>query len=304
MSIVSFWDNGFLLSESVITRDYSGLADKIWNNKEEMTFFLEKEQMLLGFCVTANEPLTELFQSPFWVVRFRFANVDTMHGEAQLAMMLDLFEELQKYIEKHRGYYNLRIPSHIVDAVKAYNSVVKDSIFCGGTIEEMISGKTVPFEQREELKVFWADSQYIKNHKELLSQMTFESFKSYQGQYHISPVTQDKAGMIYENWIQKSLEQCDKNRVIVAEHDNRPIGFVTVVEADSAVEGVLSAVDNQFRKFGAYRAMISAIVNDAATRSKAFITSTQFDNFIVQGVWNSIGLKPYYSIYNIHVDKR
>ena len=134
--------------------------------------------------------------------------------------------------------------------------------------------------------------------------MTFESFKSYQGQYHISPITQEKAGVIYENWIQTSLEQCDKNRVIVAEHDNRPIGFVTVVEAEAALEGVLSAVDDNYRKFGAYRAMISSIVNEAAKKGKAFITSTQFDNYIVQGVWNSIGLKPYYSIYNIHIDKR
>lgn len=304
MAILSFWDNGFLLSESVIARDYSGLADKIWNNKEEMTFSLEKEQMLLGFCVTANEPLTELFQSPFWVVRFRFANVDTMHGEAQQDLLIQLFEALQTYMDEHKGYYNVRVPSHIVDAVKAYNSVLKEGFFCGGTIEELICGKTVKLEKREDLEVFWADASYIQKHKELLSQMTFESFKSYQGQYHISPITQEKAGTIYENWIQTSLEQCDKNRVIVAEHDNRPIGFVTVVEAEAALEGVLSAVDDNYRKFGAYRAMISSIVNEAAKKGKAFITSTQFDNYIVQGVWNSIGLKPYYSIYNIHIDKR
>jgi hypothetical protein len=50
--------------------------------------------------------------------------------------------------------------------------------------------------------------------------------------------------------------------------------------------------------------MISFGVNYATENHKDFVTSTQFDNFIVQGVWASIGLKPFYSIYNVHLDRR
>lgn len=304
MAVLSFWDNGILLAESFISRNYSSLADRIAESEEELTESVKSGNMLVGFCVAANEPLTELFGFPVWVVRFRFANVDTMHTEEQETMLVALFEKLNEYMNSHSGYYNLRIPSHIVDAVKAYNQVVREGFFCGGTIEEFISGQEVSILKKEGLKVFWADAAYIQKHKTLLTQMTYDSFKSYQGQYHISPVTQEKAGLIYENWIRNSLEHLENNRVIVAEFEKNPIGFVTVYEGETAVEGVLSAVDDRFRKYGAYRTMISAIVNDAFGRDKAFITSTQMDNFIVQGVWNSIGLRPYYSIYNIHVDRR
>lgn len=61
-------------------------------------------------------------------------------------------------------------------------------------------------------------------------------------------------------------------------------------------------MDAKYRKLGAYRAMISFLVNYAYENNKSFVTSTQFDNYIVQGVWNSIGLKPFYSIYNFHID--
>ena len=135
-------------------------------------------------------------------------------------------------------------------------------------------------------------------------EMTLESFKTYQGQYHISPITEKKAGQIYENWIKYSLDHCNGKDIVVAEYNQIPIGFVTIAEKESAVEGVLSAVQSEYRQFGAYRAMISFLVNDAFEKEKSFITSTQFDNFIVQGVWNSIGLKPFYSIYNFHIDKR
>ena len=100
------------------------------------------------------------------------------------------------------------------------------------------------------------------------------------------------------------MDHCNGKDIVVAEYNQIPIGFVTIAEKESAVEGVLSAVQSEYRQFGAYRAMISFLVNDAFEKEKSFITSTQFDNFIVQGVWNSIGLKPFYSIYNFHIDKR
>ena len=260
--------------------------------------------MLYGFHITTNSPLTELFKRPFYVVRFTFANVNTMHNAKQEVCMIELLKKLKEKIQQQKGYYNFRIPSHIVDLVKGYNEVFKEGYFCGGTVEEVISGKIVENKLKDGLRVFFADLDYINKHKKTLLDMTFQSFQSYQGQYHISPVTEEKAGEIYENWIHYSLEHCDGQDVVIAEYDNRPIGFVTILEKENAVEGVLSAVESEYRKFGAYRAMISYIVNYAQKKGKSFITSTQFDNFIVQGVWNSIGLKPFYSIYNFHIDKK
>ena len=92
--------------------------------------------------------------------------------------------------------------------------------------------------------------------------------------------------------------------MVVACKDSIPVGFVTIKETDNAVEGILSAVDPKNRKLGAYRAMIAYLINYANENKKSFVTSTQFDNYIVQGVWNSLGLKPFYSIYNIHIDNR
>ena len=94
------------------------------------------------------------------------------------------------------------------------------------------------------------------------------------------------------------------DKIIVAEYENKPIGFVTIAEDEFTVVGVLSAVLNEYRQYGAYKAMIAFIINHAYNSGKSFITGTQFDNFIVQGAWNSLGMKPFYSFYNIHIDKR
>ncbi len=304
MAKVSFIDQGSALSACFIARDYKPLAERIAKEKEKITCYIERDGVIAGYQVASNHPLTELFESPFFAVRFLFAGIDTMHGEEQEKILVELFTSLKEYMDSHKGYYNLRIPSHIVDAIKAYNQVMSGGWFCGGTVEELISGKQVELRMKEGLSVFWADQAYVDRHKDLLLEMTLESFRTYQGQYHISPATQDKAGIIYENWIRQSLDNCREHTVMVAQYEDRPIGFVTVEESETAVDGILSAVDNTYRQYGAYRAMITSIVNYAHEKQKAFITSTQFDNFIVQGVWNSIGLKPYYSIYNFHIDKR
>ena len=145
---------------------------------------------------------------------------------------------------------------------------------------------------------------YLEKYKAELLEMTLASFKTYQGQYHISDITQSKAGMIYENWIRETIKEVNHERVVVAVKDRDPVGFVTIKETEYAVEGVLSAVDPAKRKLGAYKAMIAFLINYAVKKNKSFVTSTQFDNFIVQGVWNTLGLKPFYSIYNIHIDGR
>ena len=66
----------------------------------------------------------------------------------------------------------------------------------------------------------------------------------------------------------------------------------------------LSAISAKHRKLGGYRTLISSLINYAYKNGKSFTASTQFDNYIVQGTWNSLGMKPYFSFYNFHFDNR
>ncbi|MCI9077649.1 MAG: hypothetical protein HFH68_01825 [Lachnospiraceae bacterium] len=304
MSKVSYIDDNFILVDCCIKKDYSALADQIIMSKEEKTYIIEDGILVAGYDINYNMPLSKLYGSSFYVVRFVFANIDTLHKKTQEELLLKLFLNLKEKIECEKGYYNLRLPSHIVDVIKAYNYIFNKGIFCGGTVEEYIHGKSVVNLVPDGMELFLAMPEYIKEHKKQLLDMTYKSFKSYQGQYHISPVTEALAGKIYENWIEGSLNLQDGNIVVISEIYGVPAGFVTVTEKDNAVEGVLSAVNGSYRKAGAYRAMISYIINYAQKQGKSFITSTQFDNFIVQGVWASLGLAPFYSLYNFHIDMR
>lgn len=304
MAKISFEDNNNKYVKCFVERDYSFLERDIWDNKENLTHFIDANGILYGYKVSKNIPLTNLYENDFYSVRFYFANIDTLHNVEQEKNIIMLLEHLKDKIEEDRGYYNLRIPTHIVDLVRAYNQVFLDIIFCGGTVEEYIYDKKVDDNNKNNLKLFFANSDYIDQHKEELLKMTYQSFETYQGQYHISHITDNKAGKIYENWIESSLSKASNDLTVVVEHEGEPIGFVTLGEEENAVEGILSAVSNEHRQYGAYKAMIAYAINYANSKGKSFVTSTQFDNFIVQSVWASLGLKPFYSIYNIHLDRR
>lgn len=304
MNVTSFVDNNYRYIRSFINRDYGVLAEQIKKEKNILSYYEEKDDLLVGYRIEKNNSVSNIYGFDCYVVRFYFANVSTLHNEYQEMLYQNLLKNLKKEMEKRDGYYNLRIPTHMVDMVKAFNGVFEKPIFCGGTVEEFIFNKQVGQSNRNQLNIFEAERRYLQNNKELLLKMTYESFATYQGQYHISGVTEYQAGKIYENWINDSLSGESGDKIIVAEFENRPIGFVTIGEDDFSVEGILSAVSSENRQLGAYRSMITYIINYAYLRGKAFITSTQFDNFIVQGTWNSLGLRPFYSIYNMHLDYR
>lgn len=303
MSRISFVDDNMVLAESFITRDYSTLSENIKKDKEKLSEYVERDGRLAGYIVVRNSPLSELFHDQYWVVRFVLADFQTEHVEMQAEMLDVLFQRLNSHIESEHGYYNLRLPSHVVDILKAYNKVFQRGYFCGGTVEEIIYGKEILCDLKEGLSVFWADEDYLNKYRQEMLDMTFKSFDDYHGQYHISPITESGAGKIYENWIRYSLDQRDAN-IVVADYLGSPVGFITIDEKDHAMEGVLNAVDEQYRNLGIYRAMLAYVVNSAVNKGKSFVISTQMDNFVVQGVWNSMGLKPFYSIYNFHIDQR
>lgn len=304
MQKISFVDDNLQLGDCYIKREYIGLKEKITGGGYAVTDSLTYNGELFGYHVTKNQNVSQIYGMDCYVVKFVFSGILQMHDCEQEQVLQELLIKLKNHIDFHRGYYNIRIPTHIVDLIKALNVTFMNPIFCGGTVEELIHGKSVDDYNENHLTIEFAEREYIEKYKKDLQAMTLSSFETYQGQYHISGVTQNKAGLIYENWIRETMETLNNEKCVVAKNGDMPIGFVTIKETDNAVEGVLSAVDSRNRKLGAYKAMIAYLINYANKKNKSFVTSTQFDNFIVQGVWNSLGLKPFYSIYNIHIDNR
>lgn len=304
MKKISFVDDNILLGDCYLKRDYSQLSELIRGGNITTSCHIMEEDEIFGFHITKNENISSIYEMDSYVVKFVFSSVSQLHDDRQEQILFELVSKIKNYIDSCNGYYNLRIPTHIIDLVKAVNATFKDMIFCGGTVEEIVHGKHVDDCNENNLTIEFADSSYIENHRDELLMMTLESFRTYQGQYHISKVTQAKAGIIYENWINQAMASLNDERVVVAKNNGCLAGFVTIRETDTAVEGVLSAVSIVNRKLGAYKAMIAYLINHANRNNKSFVTSTQFDNFVVQGVWNSMGLKPFYSVYNIHIDNR
>ncbi len=204
-----------------------------------------------------------------------------------------------------KGYFNLRIPSHILDLIRAYNGCFMDceAYFCGGTVEEVQTRKAdKEYLKHPEIKLFFAEDDYLHARRQRLLDLAGESFKLYQGQYHISPITSKQASEIYVGWIGSSIENSDK--VLIAEIDGEIAGYVTVRKEGNVYEGILSSVDPAYRKHSIYKSMISFIAANAEAEGGYFLSSTQFDNYIVQGTWSSLGMKPFYAIYNYHLNLR
>lgn len=303
MAIVSFIDDNSRLGEAYTERNYSVLNDYITENHNDYTFVFDNGEQMYGFNVSRNRSLSNIYEDDFMVIRIVLKNVDTLHVCEQEKNFENLFIAIKQYIENNPAYYNVRIPTHFVDAIKAYNKCFDGVIFCGGTVEWICKDKKIEIKPVDQISAFWADEKYIEENKKRLLEISYESFKTYQGQYHVSEVTSEKAGVIYERWLENSFDDY-KNNVLVVTCGDVPISFVMYEETEAAVEAVVGAVDNVYRKYGAYKLMISTGINYAYKKQKSFVTSTQFDNFIVQGVWASLGLKPFYSIYNVHIDRR
>lgn len=300
----SYIDNNALLGKSFLEKNYDAVNDWIMAQMDTLAICQSLDGSVYALDISRNKPLSDLYQDNFFVVRVVLKDVDTFHSDKQEKAFIDIFKQLENHMANKPGYYNLRLPTHFVDCLRAYNSIPKkNALFCGGTVEWIVKNKRTDFKTDKGTSVFWADADYIAKYKERLLEIAYKSFEKYQGQYHISAVTSGGAGKIYENWLQQSFENYQGKTVIV-EYDRNPISFLLFKDTPFALEGVISAVDEDYRKYGAYKLMIKSGINHAEQESKAFVTSTQFDNFIVQGVWASLGLKPFYSIYNIHLDRR
>lgn len=304
MARIAYLDQNKLLGKCYLTRDYSALQRKILSEHNSYTKSLYVDGEIYGYHIDINRPLTELYSFPCYVVKFIFSNVDTLHVKCQEEIMNELCSLLKKDIANIKGYYMMRVPTHICDLIRAIDQNITGTIFCGGTVEYIFTGPFNLPTWNDNLELFFADSVFIENNKDKLESIAIESFKRYQGQYHISPVTSECAPQIYKNWLKSSLDDYKENELFVSTYENEIVGFCTILEDITAVEAVLAAVTPAKRELGTYKALISLLVQYAKKRNKIFVTGTQFDNFVVQRAWGAIGLRPFYSIYNIHLDSR
>ena len=299
MAITSFVDDKSRYLKAYHEKDYQQLADENIKNREALSFYIYEKDTLYGYQINQNQPLAKLYEMPFFVVRFIFANVDTLHDDEQEKQMIRLLLNLKAQMEQTSGYYSIRIPSHIIDLIRAYNEVLNHAIFCGGTVEEYTYDYHVVENNNAALNLFFADFSYFEKEKPKILKIIDKSFSAFPGQYHISPVTAPKAGCVYQNWIAQSF---DESKIVIAEINGEPVGFLSISENEYAVDVALTAVSPTSRKNGVYKAMLAYGNHYANASKRFFVVGTQFDNFASQAGLQSFGLKPYKSVYNIHVD--
>ncbi len=303
MARQAYMDNNVLMAKAYLERDYSALGRYITDHKDEYSWTIEEDDRVYAYDIRRNEALSKIYGINCYVVKFLFSDIDSLHSIRQESILNDLCRHLKQDMEDMHGYFNLRIPSHILDLIRAYNDCFKgcDAYFCGGTVEEVQSRETEKeYLKHPEIKLFFADGDYLHAHRQRLLDLAEESFKLYQGQYHISPITSDRASEIYVGWIGGSIENSD--RILIAEIDGEIAGYVTVRKEGNVYEGILSSVDPEYRRHSIYKSMISFIAANAKQEGGFFLSSTQLDNYIVQGTWSSLGMKPFYAIYNYHIN--
>lgn len=301
---LSYYDDIFRLSHCYAHNEFAQLRQEILDMKDSLTYYIEDDGEIWGYNIKKNEPVSQVYGFDVFVVRFAFSSVETLHDAKQVQNAKKLMAHLRTEMEEGHAYYNVRIPANIMDVYKCMNDELKRGFFCGGTVEYYIDGHPYEIPYHEGLRIFYPDNAYLQANRDILLDITYQSFKTYQGQYHISPVLCKQASVIYNNWIEWHFDHFEEGRVLVTEYHGEPVGIMTTTETEYAVEATLSGISTKYRKLGAYSSMIGTLVNRAYEHGKTFTTSTQLDNYVVQKTWIGMGARPYFTYYNVHYDFR
>lgn len=303
--MISYIDDNRILARAEIDKDYRLIDKRLRLMMDEFDAYATYGDALVAYKISVNKPLTNLYGFSFFVVKFFLTGITNLHDDGQEALLLDLLNQLKVTLTTTKGYYNLRIPTHVVDLIKVFNQVFPSHIFCGGTVEEYTSGRQVMMPDVPGIDIFRLSDETMPRYKDGLSDIARASFASYQGQYHISPVTLPKAGQIYVNWITSALDS-SPSQVCAITSDGRLAGFaLTEYDKTNRVSDMLlTCIDESMRGKHIYKSLIAHLINEAYANDAAFVSSTQFDNYGSQHTWASLGMVPFYSIYNMHIDLR
>ena len=300
MAILSYLDDLSIMAVAQQTQIYDNIRNQIIASRDTLDVLLEDCGEVYGFCITENHALTELYRFPVFVVRFSCSRIDTLHTPKQLDILCRLFQLLEKRMKRERGYYNLRLPANLMDCVQAYQKLTLPAIFCGGSVALLSHGAVPNLDSMITCSVQEVSQDYLNQHYEELLSLTQESFRTYQGQYHLSPVTAPLADRVYDNWIRTSLANLGNHRMIVAEQHDQAVGFGLLSYTDQVLELDLTAVSPSYRGQSIYRSMMAYMRELSIQEHRSMISCTQLDNYASQNTWITVGLKPYFTFYNIH----
>lgn len=306
MELISYACDVELMGCSYLDKDDKNLKNII-KNFPHFTYSINIQDDIFGYYIHKNEPLSKIYNFDVFMVDFLFSSVSRLHTDEQERIMTQLLNEVKKHIKNNKGYYNFRVPSHIVDLNKSFNKIFSSFIFCGGLITYLNAKceKRNLGENKNEISVFLPNKKYLDEHNMEITQVAKDAFHNYQGQYHISYITAEKAGDIYTDWVKKGFsERQDSEKIILAEYRDELVGFWTYTEEAKSIQTGLTGVSSKYRNLGIYSNMLKVVLNESLSKNKFITIGTQFDNLIVQRAWNKVGMVPYLSYFNIHIDGR
>lgn len=303
MAKISYTGNIEWLAEKYVNRKSRNIDERIKENKDRLTNYIESNGEIFGYEIRENIPLTAIYGFRVRVIDFEFSSIDDLSNSEDDAIVEELFGQLKKIMEKEPAYYTMRVPTAVMSLLMMVNKYFENALMCGGTISYIATSKTAENYNQEKTDVFIASDDYIEKHKENLINIAEKTFKMYRGQYHISPVTAKKAMEIYSGWVENTFNS-NNELFFVAEYNNEIAGYATRKESRMICEAVIGGTSSEFRQLGAYKNIIKNMLNKTVDEGKYFVSGTQFENLIVQSTWISLGMKPFTSFYNFHIDAR
>lgn len=303
---MNYFDDRIIMAKFRLKRDLDVITDRIERIKQikrlKQTVHISTEKdSFLGFTIENSKILTEIYESNIFFLKFFYYNITETFDSRYANIYNKVWNQVENSLKMDENYYIIHIPSQNLNMLEKLNKSQMKYIFCGGTINYLISKLDTPLKQKnKEIVIKQLNEDDKQFYKRDLIEIGFESFKNYYSQYHLSPQTRLKAPLIYENWVRMAV---DKNDVLIvcAFYEEKPVAFLTVEKEGESLELVLSAVREEMRGKKVYGDLIRFATNMGIRNDKFIVASTQIDNYAVQSAWIDIGYKPYYTFYNIHL---
>ena len=288
--------NAFLKKDTLLGRE------RIKQERNKLNCCIEYNNEIFGYEIRENKPLTELYGFRVRVVDFEFSQINEVSSITENQILEELFQNLQRTIKRENAYYTFRVPTAVMSVLKMVNKYFDNILVCGGLIS-YVTATSVEMREVEDVKISLVSNDYLEKNLYELTSIARKSFETYRGQYHISPVTENRAGEIYSDWVYRSFNS-ENEKCFVSEYKGKPAGYVIVREDEQLCEGVLAVVSETYRRLGIYKNLHRNVINYACGKHKMFASVTQFENLVPQNTWISLGMRPFTSHYNIHIDMR
>lgn len=114
----------------------------------------------------------------------------------------------------------------------------------------------------------------------------------------------EASDLLYQIWVEKSVQDNYADRVVVAQIDDIPVGFATwnLVKAGDLAMGrlELTAVSETDRNKGIYTSLVNEGIKFYRDKAISIYSSTQINNIAGQRVWIKLGLTMKNSWYIFH----